>query len=64
MSKKRFLSIYFLIVLFFVFSENPLYQQNISNIKTFIKTDFFPIISELSSKNPIFKQFSQEVELN
>ena len=67
MYKRIFLLICICFWFFFAFSEESTYQQNYQNfpvIETFSKTDFFPTITELSSKNPIFKQFSQDVEIN
>ena len=67
MYKRIFLLICIFFWFFFAFSEESTYQQNYQNfpvIETFSKTDFFPTITELSSKNPIFKQFSQDVEIN
>ena len=67
MYKRIFLLVCIFFWFFFAFSEESTYQQNYQNfpvIETFSKTDFFPTITELSSKNPIFKQFSQDVEIN
>ena len=54
----------FFIFLFFSILFVPSYSQNQISISSFNNTDFFPTISDLSSKNPIFKQYSQDIELN
>ena len=53
--KKKY--VFFIFVLLFIFSNIFSQEQKATQ-------HIFPTIKELSSKNPIFKQYSQDVENN